>query len=96
MSNPPGLYIDGLDTRGMRTPGGEKHSASWIIERVSSPHAGRARFEVPPERGYKVGGVVIDEYPIRFGGQLADRVRVRAPVLVAPADPVPRRDPCVP
>jgi hypothetical protein len=96
LSDPAGLYIDGLITGGMETPDGEDPGAFWTIERGDAAHILRASYEVPAgqDRGYVAGDVTIDGRPIRFGGQLAVRVRVRIEALVKPGDHQPERLPC--
>lgn len=96
LSDPPGLYIDGLITGGMATPDGEDPRAFWTIERGDATHILRAAYEVPEEqdRGYVVGDVTIDGRQIDFGGQLAIRVRMRLDAVVKPGDHRPERHPC--
>jgi hypothetical protein len=95
LHDPLGLYIDGLITPGMETPDGADPASFWSVERGDARHALRARYEVPAERGYTVGDVRIDGRPIRFGAQLADRVRVRIAAVVKPGSHRPARRPCV-
>jgi len=93
LADPPGLYIDELDTTAIRTPDDEDPRTFWAIERGTDEFALRASFHVPPERGYKAGDVTISGRPLQFGAQLADKVVIRIGGLVKPGDhqqtPVP-------
>ena len=93
-ADPPGLYLDGIETAGFRTPDGTDAATFWTVERGTPEHTVRARFAVPDELGYKVGDVEFNGRKIRFGAQLADRVRVRVEVIVKPAGHQPQPQPC--
>ena len=54
----------------------------------------RASFAVPEGLSYKVGDIEFNGRKIRFGAQLADRVRVRVGVIVKPAGHQPQPQPC--
>jgi hypothetical protein len=95
LSDPPGLYLGRPLTAGMETPDGADAARFWRIERGDAEHTLRARFEVPKQRGYVVGDIEIDGKPIRFGGQLAERVPVWITVIVKEADHTPKTEPCV-
>ena len=95
LGDPPGPYIDGLITGGMETPDDADPSDFWKVERGDAGHALRASFEVPDGRDYVVGGIKIDGQPITYGGQLAQRVRVRLDAVVKPANHQPAPQPCV-
>ena len=92
-ADPPGLHLGRPLTAGMVTPDGADAARFWTIERGTAEHALRARFEVPKQRGYVVGDIEIGGRPIKFGGQVADRVQVWVQVVVKPGShsPVPRR-----
>lgn len=85
LADPPGLYIDGLDTAEIQTPDDEDPLTFWTIERGSAEHALRASFHVPPERG-KTSDVTVAGRRLQFGAQLADRVVIRIDGLVKPAE----------
>jgi hypothetical protein len=93
LADPPGLYIDGLTTAGMATPDGADPQTFWKIERGTAQHAVRASFAVPESLGYSIEQVTLGGRPIRFGAQLADRVKVRLDAIVKPAghQPVPQQ-----
>ena len=94
LADPPGLYLDGIETAGFRTPDGTAAATFWTIERGTPEHTVRASFAVPQRLGYKVGDIELNGRNIRFGAQLADRVRVRVGVIVKPAGHQPQPQPC--
>lgn len=93
--DPIGLYIDRLVTSGMTTPDGADPASFWTVERGGPGHAVRASFSVPKQHGYTVSDVKIAGRPIRFGAQVADRVRIRISAVVRPGNARPRRQPCL-
>jgi len=95
LANPLGLYLDGLQVGGIVAPDGADAAAFWKIERGTSQRAVRATFEVPEERGYAVGDLTIHGAPIRWGAQVADKVRVRVEALVKPGNHRPQPQACV-
>jgi len=94
LADPPGLYIHELITAGMTTPDGTDAADFWEVTRGEEGRGLRAKFEVPSDRSYSVSGVEIDGEPIRFGAQLADRVRVRVAALSRPGGHEPVPQPC--
>ena len=95
LADPVGLYIQGLQTTGITAPDGANPATFWTIERGDPQHILRARFAVPPERGYTVGDLKIGGRPINFGAQLADRVVVKVTAVVKPGTHKPRRRACI-
>jgi hypothetical protein len=97
LSDPVGLYIDGLITGGMETPDDEDPAHFWTVERGDTGHALRASYEVPQAEGrnYVVGDIKADGRPLDFGGRLAIRVRVRLEAFVKPGTHKPEPKPCV-
>jgi hypothetical protein len=91
LAAPPGLYITGLITNGIRTRDGTDPRALWSTERGSADHVVRARFTVPEKLR---GGVSVDGRPLRFGSQVAERVGVGLSVVSFPAGHRPERHPC--
>jgi hypothetical protein len=91
--NPPGLHLGRPITAGMVTPDGADPARFWRIERGDANHTLRARFEVPAAKKYVVGDITIGGKPIRFGGQVAQRVQVWVKVIVKPGShrPKPKR-----
>ncbi len=94
LADPPGLHLGKPLTAGMITPDGADATDFWTIERGDEEHTLRARFEVPPGRGYVVGDITIGGRPIRHGGQIADRVQVWVKVIVMNGNHSPQPRPC--
>jgi hypothetical protein len=95
LADPVGLYIEGLITGGMTTPDGASPASFWKIERGRRGHAVRASYEVPKDRKYVVGDIKSGGQPIKWGGEIAQRVRIRIDALVKPASHRPKPQPCV-
>src|SRR6185436_4866370 len=94
LADPPGLYVDGIETAGIETPDGTDPATFWTVERGDEDHVVRARFEVPQELGYLVGDLRLAGRPIDFGGQLADRVSVKLAAVAQPGVHQPQSLPC--
>lgn len=86
LADPPGLYIDELNTAAIQTPDGEDPLTFWKIERGTGEQSLRASFHVPPESGYKTSDVTVAGRRLQFGAQLADRVVIRVNGLVKPGE----------
>lgn len=95
LADPPGLYLHEFLSAGLQTPDGADAGDFWTVTRGDDQHAVRAVFEVPAEHGYTVSDVRIGDQPIRFGAQLADRVRVRITAVAQPGGHKPIPQPCV-
>jgi hypothetical protein len=78
LADPVGLYISELALDGFSGPAGEEVTAAWQVDRGSREERRilRARFEVPAELGFTVDQVLLDGDPIRYGGQIADRLQM--------------------
>jgi hypothetical protein len=77
LANPVGLYMDHLDMTGWTRPGGEPVDPDWFqVVRGTPGLIERAVFEVT-EPGLTVSDLLIGGEPIRFGGQLAERMTVK-------------------
>ena len=76
LADPVGIYIAGLGISGMTFPDGLSKDDCWHVERGTPKHALRASFSVPDGSG-TVSDVLINDQPIRSGGELAARVSVR-------------------
>jgi len=78
LADPVGLYISELALDGFTGPAGEEVTAAWQVDRGSREERRilRARFEVPAELGFAVDQVLLDGDPIRFGGQIVDRIQM--------------------
>jgi hypothetical protein len=95
LADPPGLHLGKPLTAGMVTPDGADAARFWKIERGDAEHTLRARFEVPPNRGYLVSDIKIGGRPVEFGAQIADRVPVWVKVVVKPGRHQPRPQRCL-
>lgn len=96
LADPPGLYLKGIRTEGMRLPKGHEDldpAHFWVPERGEPGHTVRARFEVPDD-AFTVSDIVLDGKRITTGAQLAQRVDVFITVLVHPGDREPVVKPC--
>jgi hypothetical protein len=81
LRDPIGLYLNFIDLAGFEGPGGEDVSAGWHVLRGSpAPGAGasgmvlRAEFTTTAAQGFRVDQVLIDGAPVRFGGQIANKI----------------------
>ncbi|WP_036249445.1 hypothetical protein [Methylobacter sp. BBA5.1] len=82
LTNPPGLYIQMPDFSSYRTPDGTDPAAFWTIMRGTKTLNGEngqlpgnfilhATYAVPPDKGYTVSDITINNQPIQWGGQIA-------------------------
>lgn len=94
LADPPGLHLGRPLTAGMVTPDGTDAAKFWKIERGDAEHTLRARFEVPPNRGYVVGDIKIGGRLIQHGGQIAQRVQVWVKVLIKEGTHTSQPKPC--
>jgi len=76
VANPVGIYFGGLDTQEWETPDGSDPARFWKYTRGTPERPVRAVLEVPSDRGYVLGDVLIDGRNIQFGGQIADRIQM--------------------
>lgn len=96
VGDPAGLYIDEFLSGGLRTPDGADAAEFWTpAQRGDSGHTMRAVFAVPSGHDYAVSQITSNGRPIRSGGQLADRVRVRVAALSLPSEAEASAEPCV-
>jgi len=95
VENPVGLYIDSVDWAQIRPPAGhddDDPQTFWKWTRGRTGYYVRGEFEVPSEKGYVLGDLLVRNTPLKFGGQLADvinvsvRARVSGPPNVVPGD----------
>lgn len=77
LNNPVGLYFEGFNPVGWKTPDGTDPRKFWSFVRGRDNHCVRAVFEVPAELGYTVGDITIAGRPIEFGAQIADFVTIK-------------------
>jgi hypothetical protein len=94
LADPAGLYIDSIDTTDWQTPDGSPAS-DWIrvvrpeIERKTgvepTDFALRVVVQAPPGAQSALGDVTIGGNKIAFGGQIADKAKVRLRGIARPA-----------
>lgn len=96
LANPLGLYLQPLQSAAFRAPDGADASAFWHPERGQDGHVVRARFQVPEGAGYVLGDLTVDDRPLQFGSQVADKVPVRIDALLAAASTPLTTLPCLP
>lgn len=84
LQDPVGLYMDHLDMTGWTIPDGGPVEPGWFrIVRGRPGFIARAVFEVPADVGLTVGDLRIGGEPIRYGGQLAERLTIKIVGLAA-------------
>lgn len=94
LADPLGLYLDGLQSAGLRAPDGADAADFWTVERGQPGHVVRARFEVPSDRGYTLADLTVGGRPLAFGAQVAEKVRVRLDAVLVPSGIAPESRPC--
>jgi hypothetical protein len=97
LANPPGLYLAGIRTEGMRLPAGHGDLTPrdlWVPERGEQGRVVRARFGAP-NSAFPLSQILLDGRPIVTGAQLAERVDVLITALVHPAGQEPTSKPCL-
>ncbi|KAH8105194.1 hypothetical protein BXZ70DRAFT_510157 [Cristinia sonorae] len=96
IENPVGLYIDSVDWAQIHAPPGhddDDPQEFWKWTRGRSGFHVRGEFEVPADKGYVVGDLLVRNVPLDFGAQLADlikisiRARVAGPPHIVPGNP---------
>jgi len=90
--DPVGLYIQTLDTSGWSTPAGVKLADCWKI--VRGIPAVRATFTLPT--GAQLSDFSIGGIPIKYAGQIAEKISVFLTAAYGPkgAVPLPPARPC--
>lgn len=76
LRDPVGLYINEIDKQAFEGPQGQDVSDAWTIvdNRGREGMILRAEFSVPEGRGFDVHQVLVDGEPIKFGGQVANKI----------------------
>jgi hypothetical protein len=80
LRNPVGLYMDSIDLTGFHDPAGQQIPREFfrvIRGREEGGLIERAVFEVPKSEGYVVGDITVAGVPIRYGGQIAEHIKVK-------------------
>ncbi len=85
-ADPVGLYIDEIDLAGFELPGGMSPSRLMRVTRGEDGFMLRVVFEAPTGAAFVLGEVAIDGRPVRFGSQIAERIKVRVRGAARPAD----------
>jgi hypothetical protein len=76
-ADPVGLYMHSFDTSDWETPDGSPSDSLMRIVRGSKEFALRVVFEAPQGSGFSLGDVRIGGRKIQFGGQIAEKIRIR-------------------
>ncbi|PPQ95706.1 hypothetical protein CVT25_000785 [Psilocybe cyanescens] len=76
IKNPVGLYIDNINWGQIETPDGDDPSKWWKWTRGREGTYMRAEFEVPEDKPYVLGDLLVKGIPLDFGGQLADYISI--------------------
>ncbi|MEU1309105.1 hypothetical protein ABZ419_09445 [Streptomyces cinnamoneus] len=77
LTDPVGLYFNGLSTEGWLTPDSSDPQSYWRYVRGEQAHPVRAVYEVPEDRHFTVSDITIGGKPIRFGAQIADFITIK-------------------
>jgi len=80
LRNPVGLYMDSIDLTGFHDPSGQQVPQEFfrvVRGREEDGLIERAVFEVPEGEGYVVGDITVAGVPIRYGGQIAEHIKVK-------------------
>ena len=80
LRNPVGLYMDSINLTGFEDPSGQQIPREFFKVIRGDEKDGlieRAVFEVPKSEGYVVGDIKIAGVPIRYGGQIAEHIKVK-------------------
>ena len=90
-ADPTGLYIDSIDQSDWETPDGSPPETWFRIVRGTPEFTLRVVFEAPAGSSELLGDVRIGGRPVQFGGQIAEKLRVRIRGIARPASaPAPR------
>lgn len=77
LRNPVGLYMDHIDLSGWSGPNGEDVTDCVRTIRGMPQMIERLVVEVPKEKDFVVGDILIGGVPIRYGGQIAECITVK-------------------
>ncbi|KAH8105185.1 hypothetical protein BXZ70DRAFT_904420 [Cristinia sonorae] len=86
IDNPVGLYIDSVDFGQVHAPPGHEDDDPqefWKWTRGRNGFHVRGEFEVPADKGYVLGDLLVRNVPLEFGGQIADLVKISIKARVA-------------
>jgi hypothetical protein len=80
LRNPVGLYMDSINLTGFEDPSGKQIPPEFFKVIRGDEKGGlieRAVFEVPKSEGYVVGDIKVAGVPIRYGGQIAEHIKIK-------------------
>ncbi len=77
LANPVGLYIDHIDDSSFRLPDGSATTGWFQILRGKPGQTLRAIFTPPAESPFTVSDVTIGGVPVKFGGQVAQKITMK-------------------
>jgi hypothetical protein len=81
LRNPVGLYMNDLNTEGWTKPNGEPIDPDEYFHVLrgdkSKGMVERAVLEVPEKEGFTVGDIRIGGVPIRYGGQVTEKLNIK-------------------
>jgi len=77
VADPVGLYIHAIHLDAFETPDGSSIMEWHRYERGDEGHRMRVVFEAPQGSGHTLSDLLVDGEPLRFGGQVAQTIRVR-------------------
>lgn len=83
-ADPVGLYIHAIDQSDWETPDGSDPADWYRVERGGDGHMLRVVFEAP-SNDLILGDVLISGVPVRFGGQIAEKLQIRIRGIARPA-----------
>ncbi|GAA6179574.1 hypothetical protein NBRC116594_10120 [Shimia sp. NS0008-38b] len=77
VANPPQLAFESISFAGWDVPDGVAPEACWSYTRGSQGRAVRGVLQAPEGASFVIGDIKIDDKEIRFGGQVADGIRIK-------------------
>ena len=77
MANPPQLAFDAISFAGWDVPDGVAPQDCWAFTRGEAGRAVRGVLQAPEGASFTVGDIRINGKDIRFGGQVADGIRIK-------------------
>lgn len=90
-ADPVGLYIDEIDLAGFELPDNSSALRLMQVTRGDADFMLRVVFEAPAGANFVLNDVTVDGRPLRFGSQIAERIKVRVRGAARPAAaPAPR------
>ena len=93
LENPVGLYMQGINTAGFSIPDGSDPQKCWRVIRGQANASVRAVFEPPVGSNFTLDQIEIGGEPLRFGGQLAEKITMFLNALQSPVQPIGAPDP---